>query len=319
MIIQILILISGLLLILFGANFLVDGSSNIARKSGLSEFIIGLTIVGIGTSAPEMVVSFISAINGNSDMAIGNVVGSNIFNTMFILGITSIISPLFITSTNMKRDIPMNIFATILLIITGLNRTILGVGENILTKIDGILFLLIFAGYLYISFKKDNKEEEENECPEKPKKVFVSIILLILGFAGLIFGGKLFISSATNISKALGVSDAFIAITIMAVGTSLPELATCVVAALKGKGQLALGNVLGSNISNILLILGGASLIHPLGIKSITSVDLGMILLCSIFILASAFLFKKKHIDKVEGIALIIMHLLYTFWLIYNI
>ena len=318
MTIQILILIIGLILILLGANFLIDGASSIARRSGLSEFVIGLTIVGIGTSAPEMVVSFISAINGNSDMAIGNVVGSNIFNTMFILGITSIISPLFITSTNMKRDIPMNIFVTMLLIITGLNRTILGVGENILTKIDGILFLLIFAGYLYISFKKDNKEEE-NESPEKSKKVFVSIILLILGFAGLIFGGKLFISSATNISKALGVSDAFIAITVMAVGTSLPELATCVVAALKGKGQLALGNVLGSNISNILLILGGASLIHPLGIESITSVDLGMILLCSIFILASAFLFKKKHIDKVEGIALIIMHLLYTFWLIYNI
>ena len=163
MTIQILLLIAGLLLILLGANYLVEGSSSIAKKSGISEFVIGLTIVGIGTSTPEMVVSFMSAIKGNADISIGNIVGSNIFNTMLILGVTALISPLVITKTNLRRDIPMNIIATMLLILLGLNQTIFGIGSNTLSRIDGLILLSLFAYYLYTSFKNDCSEEEVKE------------------------------------------------------------------------------------------------------------------------------------------------------------
>ncbi|MGM9747572.1 MAG: calcium/sodium antiporter [Candidatus Cryptobacteroides sp.] len=321
MTIQILLLIAGLLLILFGANYLVEGSSSVAKKSGISEFVIGLTIVGIGTSTPEMVVSFMSAIKGNADISIGNIVGSNIFNTMLILGVTALISPLVITKTNLRRDIPMNIIATMLLILLGLNQTIFGIGSNTLSRIDGLILLSLFAYYLYTSFKNDSSEDEvEEEGGEiKLYSGLVSTIMIIGGLAGLIFGGRLFVNSATEIATILGVSDAFIAITVMAGGTSLPELATCIVAAAKKRGQLALGNILGSNISNILLILGGSSLINPLTLKGITPVDFGTMLIGSIFILASAYLFQKKKLDRIEGAILLLMEAGYMTWLIASI
>lgn len=321
MTIQILLLIAGLLLILLGANYLVEGSSSIAKKSGISEFVIGLTIVGIGTSTPEMVVSFMSAIKGNADISIGNIVGSNIFNTMLILGVTALISPLVITKTNLMRDIPMNIIATMLLILLGLNQTIFGIGSNTLSRIDGLILLSLFAYYLYTSFKNDSSEEEvEEEGGEiKLYSGLISAIMIVGGLAGLIFGGRLFVDSATEIAKILGVSDAFIAITVMAGGTSLPELATCVVAAAKKRGQLALGNILGSNVSNILLILGGSSLINPLTLKGITPVDFGTMLIGSIFILASAYLFQKKKLDRIEGAILLLMEAGYMTWLIASI
>ena len=257
MTIQILILAAGLLLILFGANYLVDGASSIAKRFGLSEFIIGVTIVGIGTSAPEMVVSFLSAIQGKADMAIGNIVGSNIFNTAMILGVTALISPLVITRSNIRKDIPLNIGVTVLLIILGLNHTIFGLGSDQLSRIDGLILLGIFVWYLWSSFRSDSQEADE-ESPIRQYSIAVSVLMIAGGLAGLVFGGRLFVNSATEIARLFGVSDKFIAITVMAAGTSMPELATCVVAAFKGRGQLALGNVLGSNISNILLILGGS-------------------------------------------------------------
>ena len=318
MILQILILIAGLLLILFGANYLVDGSSSIAKKFGLSEFIIGLTIVGIGTSTPEMVVSFMSSFQGKADMAIGNIVGSNIFNTMMILGITALITPLVITKSNLRKDIPLNIIVTALLIILGMNQTLFGLGENKLCRIDGALLLCVFAWYLWSSFKSDSADDDE-DSQIKEYSGLMSVILILGGLAGLVIGGKLFVNSATELAKMFGVSDKFIAITVMAAGTSMPELATCVVAALKGRGQLALGNVLGSNISNILLILGGASLINPLSFSGMTTVDLGAVLACAIFILASAYMFKKKQLDRFEGIILLLMEAGYMWYLIANL
>ena len=239
MALQILILIAGLLLILFGANWLVDGSSSIAKRFGISEFVIGLTIVGIGTSTPEMVVSFMSSFQGKADMAIGNIVGSNIFNTLMILGVTAIISPLAITESNLKRDIPLNIGVTVLLILLGMNLTLFGVGQNQLCRLDGVILLLIFAWYLWKSFKSDNADEEDGDGI-KEYKTIVSVLLIAAGLGGLVLGGRLFVNSATELAKMFGVSDKFIAITVMAAGTSMPELATCVVAALKGRGQLAL-------------------------------------------------------------------------------
>lgn len=319
MVLQIFILLAGLLLILFGANWLVDGSSSIAKRFGISEFVIGLTIVGIGTSTPEMVVSFLSSFQGKADMAIGNIVGSNIFNTMMILGVTALIAPLTITKSNLKKDIPLNIIVTILLIILGMNFTLFGKGEDQLSRLDGVILLTVFAWYIWSSFRSDNADPEEDGDGIKEYKTGMSVLLIVAGLAGLIIGGRLFVNSATELAKMFGVSDKFIAITVMAAGTSMPELATCVVAALKGRGQLALGNVLGSNISNILLILGGAALINPLSFSGMTYVDLGAVLLCTIFILGSAYLFKKKQLDRFEGVILLLMEAGYMWYLIANL
>ena len=317
MTIQILILAAGLLLILFGANYLVDGASSIAKRFGLSEFIIGVTIVGIGTSTPEMVVSFLSSIQGKADMAIGNIVGSNIFNTAMILGVTAVISPLVITRSNLKKDIPLNIGVTVLLILLGLNFTIFGKGADQLSRLDGIILLGIFVWYLWSSFRSDSASDEES--PIRQYSIVASVLMIAGGLGALIFGGRLFVNSATEIARLFGVSDKFIAITVMAAGTSMPELATCVVAALKGRGQLALGNVLGSNISNILLILGGSALIAPLSFTGMTNIDLGMVLACSLFIMLSAWCFRKKSLDRLEGLILILMEIGYMYYLISNI
>ena len=318
--IQSLILAGGLVMILFGANYLVDGASSIAKKFGISEFIIGLTIVGIGTSTPEMVVSYMSAFNGSTDLAIGNVVGSNILNTLLILGITALISPLAITRDNLRKDIPLNIAVTILLILLGLNKTFFGVGENTLSRLDGMVLLAIFVWYFISSFKSGKGSDGQNdEEGIVERKIWVSALMIAGGLAGLVIGGRLFVDSATSLAKILGISEKFIAITIVAAGTSMPELATSIVAAVKGKGQLALGNVLGSNIFNILLILGGSALIQPLSFASMTAVDLGIVLLCTVFILLSAFLFKKKELDRVEGALFILMEAGYMWFLIANL
>ncbi len=318
--IQSLLLIVGLLMILFGANYLVDGSSSVAKKFGISEFVIGLTIVGIGTSTPEMVVSFFSAIKGNADLAIGNVVGSNIFNTMLILGVTALISPLAITRDNLRKDIPINIGVTLLLILLGMNFTIFGIGQDGLSRLDGLVLLAIFVWYFLSSFKSDKRATDEDTSDDViERKMWVSALMIVGGLAGLIIGGRIFVDSATLLAKLMGISDKFIAITIVAAGTSMPELATSVVAALKGKGQLALGNVLGSNIFNILLILGGSAVIQPLSFASMTGVDLGVVQLCTLLILMSAFLFKKKEIDRVEGGIFILLLAGYMWYLIANL
>ena len=317
MLLQFLILVTGLVLILLGANYLVDGASSVAKKFGLSEFIIGVTIVGIGTSAPEMVVSILSAIQGKADMAIGNVVGSNIFNTFMILGVTALIAPLTITKDNLKKDIPLNIVVTALLILLGMNLTIFGVGEDKICRLDGAIMLGIFVWYLWSSFRNGKTDDEDSDVKIYP--MWLAAVMIIGGLAGLVFGGRLFVNSATEIAKAMGVSDKFIAITIMAAGTSMPELATCVVAALKGRGQLALGNILGSNISNILLILGVSSIITPLSMKGITVVDMGALLIASIFIFLSVYLFKKKQLDRIEAVLLLLMEAGYMWYLIANL
>lgn len=318
MTLQILMLVAGLLLILAGANYLVDGSSSIAKRFGLSEFVIGLTIVGIGTSSPEMVVSFMSAFQGKADMAIGNVVGSNIFNTLLILGSTALIAPLMITKENLRRDIPLNIGVTVLLILLGLKHTIFGIGSDEISRWDGGLFLLLFVWYMWKSFSK-GKVSEDDEGNIKLYSMPISLLMVAGGLAALVFGGRLFVNSAVEIAKIFNISEKFIAITVMAVGTSLPELATCIVAAFKGRGQLALGNILGSNISNIILILGGAALIHPLSFAGITTADISVLLVSAIMVFISFFTFVKKKLDRVEGAIFIILGIAYMAFLIYSL
>jgi cation:H+ antiporter len=315
---QVLLLLAGLTLIVLGADWLVDGASGIARRFGLSEFVIGLTIVGMGTSAPEMVVSFIGALQGNADIAIGNVVGSNIMNTLLILGVTALILPMAITPSNWKRDIPMNILITVLLIVLGLEYTLFHIGTaDGLTRWDGGILIALFIGYMVLSFKGNKPEEEDS--PTKQRSIWICLLLVAAGIAGLALGGDLFVNHATELARALGVSDKFIAITILAGGTSMPELATCVVAAAKKKGQLALGNIIGSNVFNILLILGGSALIHPLSFDHITYVDLGVLLVSALSLLTAGLVGRRKVIDRLDGSLFLLIWAGYMAWLIYNL
>lgn len=322
MTIQFFILVAGLALILMGANWLVDGSSSIAKKTGMSEFIIGLTIVGIGTSTPEMVVSFISSIKGQTDMAIGNIVGSNIFNTLVILGITALICPLDITKESLKRDLPLNIGVTGLLIILGMKGSLFGLGDDSLTRIDGLIMLLILVLYFRLLLRKPkNSIEIQEQESDESIKVFStgkSVLFIIAGLAGLVIGGRLFVNAATEIALYYNMSQKFIALTIMAAGTSLPELATSVVAAIKGRGQLAMGNILGSNISNILLILGGSAVICPLSFGSMTAIDLGVVMIGAIFMFTSAYTFKSFKLDRFEAVILLLLEAGYMTWLFMN-
>ena len=317
MILTVVLLLAGLALIVFGADALVDGASSVARRFGLSEFVIGLTIVGMGTSAPEMVVSFIGAFHGNADIAIGNVVGSNIFNTLLILGLTALILPMTVTPSNKKRDIPVNIFVTALLVVLGLEKTFFGIGNDGLSRIDGAILMTVFILYMVMSFKGNHPDEEENPAPMK--SIWLSLLMIAGGLAGLIFGGNLFVDKATAIAKALGISDKFIAITILAGGTSMPELATCVVAAAKKKGQLALGNIIGSNVFNILLILGGSALIHPLSFVGMNYVDLGVLMLSAIVLYTATFVGRKDKIDRLDGSLFLVIFAAYMAYLIYNL
>ena len=315
--IQVLLLLAGLFLIVKGADWLVDGASGVARRFGLSEFVIGLTIVGMGTSAPEMVVSFIGAFHGNADIAIGNVVGSNIMNTLLILGVTALILPMTVTPSNKKRDIPINIFITGLLIVLGLEFTLFKFGTDGLGRWDGGILIAIFLLYMWMSFKGNKPEKEES--PAKQRSIWLCLLMIIAGLAGLVVGGNLFVDNATEIAQALGVSDKFIAITILAGGTSMPELATCVVAAAKKKGQLALGNIIGSNVFNILLILGGSAIITPLSFDGMNYVDLGILLLSALALAAALVIGKKDQIDRLDGGLFVAIWASYMAYLMINL
>lgn len=316
MLIECLLLIVGLALVVLGADFLVDGASSIAKRFGVSDFVIGLTIVGMGTSAPELVVSFIGALQGNGDIAIGNVVGSNIFNVFMILGATALILPMNITPMNRKKDIPLNIAITLIFIALGMSRTLFGIGDDVLGRLDGAILLVLFAAYIYMCFRFDTANQSENNENEKVIKPALAAVLIVAGLAGLVFGGRMFVNSATSIAKMLNVSDKLIAITILAGGTSMPELVTCIVAAFKKKGQLALGNILGSNVFNILLILGGSALIHPLSMAGMSYVDLGALLLSALVIWASIHTNKKNQLDRADGLLLLILEAAYMTFLI---
>lgn len=316
MLIECLLLIVGLALVVLGADFLVDGASSIAKKFGVSDFVIGLTIVGMGTSAPEMVVSFIGALQGNGNIAIGNVVGSNIFNVFMILGATALILPMDITPMNRKKDIPLNIVITLIFIALGMSRTLFGIGDDVLGRLDGAILLVLFAAYIYMCFRFDTANQTETNENEKVIKPTLAAVLIVAGLAGLVFGGRMFVNSATSIAKMLNVSDKLIAITILAGGTSMPELVTCIVAAFKKKGQLALGNILGSNVFNILLILGGSALLHPLSMAGMSYVDLGALLLSSLVIWASIHTNKKNQLDRADGLLLLLLEAAYMTFLI---
>ena len=320
--IDILLLIAGLALILVGANYLVDGASAIAKKAGLSDFIIGMTIVGIGTSTPEMVVSFASAIKGNADIAVGNVLGSNIFNTLMILGCTALFSPIALTSNNIKKDIPFALLASFVLCTIGSSIWLDGTTVNTISRVNGIMLLCLFGVFMaYTIYSSTSAATETNmdsvdgnssSGSKKATPVWLAAVMVLGGLCGLVFGGDMFVNSASAIARRLGVSDAVIAVTIMAGGTSLPELASCLVAAFKKKTDQALGNVIGSNVSNIFLILGGSATIHPLVMNGTKPLDLITLMLSSVLMFLFAFTFKKKQIDRIEGALLICIYVAFV-------
>ena len=309
--VNILLLLVGLGLVVLGADWLVNGASSIARRAGISEFVIGLTIVGFGTSCPELVVSLSGAIEGNSDISVGNVVGSNIFNVLFILGLTAMVLPVGMTDKNRRIDIPITLGVTILLVILGITGSMSGPG---ISRWEGVLMLLVFSAYLFYCFKSDSKDEF-SETQQATLSITKSIALTLTGLAGLIFGGDLFVDSATALARQIGVSDKFIAVTILAGGTSLPELATSLVAAIKGKEQLALGNILGSNVFNAMMILGLSSVITPLSFASMTIVDIITLVLSAILLLIWAYTGRKNRIDRREGAAMLLCYVAYNVFL----
>ena len=303
MLMQVLILLAGLAMVVIGADALVSGSSSLARRSGISEFVIGLTIVGFGTSLPELVVSLNGAIAGSSDISIGNVLGSNIFNTLLILGITAVIAPIAITRGNLRRDIPVCFAVTALFIGLGLLGGRIG-------RIDSALMLLVFAAYMFFCFRINTPDKEET-LSEKPLSVALSVVFIVAGLAALVVGGRLFVRSAVEIAKAIGVSQKFIAVTVLAGGTSLPELATCIVAAIRKKGGLALGNILGSNIFNLLLIIGAAGLIRPLSFDGMGVIDITALLLSLVIVWAGALCTRGEKIGRGTGAALLTAYAAY--------
>ena len=310
-----ILLIAGLGLLLLGASVLVDSSVAIAKKVHLSNFIIGFTIIGMGTSSPELFISISSALNGSGDMALGNVIGSNICNTLLILGITAAILPFAIERQQTRRDIPFTILVSLLLAIMASDRLIFG-SENCISRLDGIILLAIFVGYTaYVLYKSRGSNEETGaEDPTKYDKLHAALLIVIaLGALGaLLFGGNLFLDSAKSLARTWGMSESVISITIVAVGTSLPELITCVVAATRGNTQLALGNVLGSNIFNILMILGIAASISPLHIESIMPADLVVMLASAIMCYIVVFTFGKHRFDRIEGIIFLMLFATYN-------
>lgn len=310
---DIVFIVLGVVLVLRGADRLTEGASALARRMNIPEIIIGLTIVAAGTSAPELFVSLVSALKGTPDMAVGNVVGSNTMNCMLIVGCAAMVAPMTISRSTVRKDIPFAVGAAALLILLAF--------DNFLGRLDGIVLLAGFTAFMAYSFlevrgeKKEVRGEQEEVRGEKSP--LLSGFYVLLGLALLVFGSNIFVDHASNLALALGVSEGVVGLTVVAGGTSLPELATSVVAARKGQSAIAIGNVIGSNVFNILLILGLTATISPLAIEGITTVDMAVMLIS--VSLVWLFSFTKFTVERWEGAMLVGGYLVYLYWLISNL
>lgn len=311
-----IILIVSLVGIVFGADYLVAGAVSIARKFKVSDFVIGAAIVGVGTSMPELVVSFIGAIQGNADVAIGNVVGSNIFNVLGILGLTAMFFPVAVDKANMKFEIPLCIIVSVLLTVLALN--FFDGTSACIGRIDGIVLLCVFAFFMWYSFYRDRKNPsaaQEETVQDDRTPLWLAIVKVVGGLALLITSCDFFVDNAVLIAKSFGVNDAFISLTLIACGTSLPELAASIAAAVKKNTQMALGNIIGSNIFNISLILGISSQVMPLTSAGITAVDYAVMIFAAVVPLLFGL---RGRIGRAGGVAMFLCFVLYTWYLISN-
>lgn len=307
-----ILLAAGLVMVIKGADWLVDGASSLARRLGVSNLSIGLTVVAFGTSLPEMTVNVFSAVQNQPEVAIGNITGSNICNILLILGISSLLYPLRVQKSTVWKEIPFCLLAQILLLIMFLDKFLDGTGDNVLSRTDGFGFLamfIIFMAYIIGMAKNLLSSDQESEC-----KVFtlgISVVFVLLGLGFLIIGGKCVVEGAIQIAEWLGVSKSFIAVTIVAVGTSIPELATSAVAAYKKNSDIAVGNVVGSNIFNILLILGVTSLIRPIPLPADLTLSVNVGIFATVILFVTLFIGKRHTIERWQGATMLGLYVLY--------
>lgn len=309
-----LFLIIGIALLIKGADWFVDGSSKVAKALKIPSLIIGLTLVSIGTSLPELSVSVNAALAGNADISYGNVIGSNIFNVFVVIGASALFTPMIVAKDVKKYDIPILIGIYLLFALFSFVTTPLK-----LSRLESIILAILFVGYivfLVLRTKKSGEvvEEEKEEQTEKPRKMWVNLVLIVLGCAGIIAGGEFVVTTASNLATMAGMSELLVGLTIVAVGTSLPELVTSMVAAKKGENDIAVGNAIGSSIFNILLILGVASSIRPIGFEFNTIVDASVMLLSVLMVFI--FAFKSSKITKVQGGILVAIYVIYLVFIV---
>ena len=309
MIVNILMIIAGVVLVLWGADRLTDGAVALAERMQIPQIVIGLTIVALGTSAPEFCVSLVSALKGTADLAVGNVVGSNIFNTMLIVGVAAMVAPMTILPSTVRKDVPVALLASVAL-------TVMVLMDGDLSRVDAALLFVGFLAFMWVTLRgaKGSHAIEQEQAAPRGYSVLKSVGLLVLGLACLVVGSNIFVDGATSVAQTLGVSEAVIGLTIVAGGTSLPELATSVVAARKGNSGIAIGNVLGSNVLNILLILGAAGLICPMQVQGITIVDFTV--MTGSMLLLWLFSYTKLTVARWEGAVLTAIFLGYMGWLV---
>lgn len=313
-----LMVVAGLVLLVLAGNAIVDGGSNIARYMKVSDMLVGLTIVALGTSAPELVVNIVSSVDGHSELAMGNVLGSNNFNLFVVLGVSGIVAPLIVVRKMVLRDIPMSLLFTILLLLSGNDYFMNGGSETFIGRIDAVIFLCCLGFYMFILFGDAKKEQNGGEVSAPEMSMAKAIISLIGGLVGLVVGGKLVEQGSVDIATALGVSEKVIGLTVVAAGTSLPELVTSIVACHKGNVGMAVGNIIGSNIMNILLILGVGCLISPMPFDAGFNTEIYVLLAgtVALFIFVSPRFFSPYKLDRVEASILLASFIGYTVWLI---
>ena len=311
-----LLLIAGLLLILWGANALTDGAASVAKRFNISNLVIGLTIVALGTSAPEFVISLLSSLSGSAGLAIGNVVGSNIFNTLMIVGCTAIVAPIPIGKGTLAKEIPLCVLSALMLLVCANDMLLDGGAANVISRTDGLMllgFFAIFMGYTF-AIAKNGDGEEGGEIRSLP--MWKSVLFILLGLGALIGGGQLFVNGASGIARSLGVSESVIGLTLVAGGTSLPELATSVSAALKKNPGIAIGNVIGSNLFNAFAVLGASATINDLPLGGITNFDFTTLVVASLLLWVVGFFMGRRIITRPEGILLVACYVAYTTYLI---
>lgn len=314
MYLEILLLIVGFAFLIKGADWLVDGASALAKKNKISDLAIGLTIVAFGTSAPELVVNVFANLEGHQGIIFGNIIGSNNFNLFAILGIAGLISPLIVQSSTVWKEIPLSLFAVVVLFF--LTNEILSDGPEVLSRMDGVILLILFLSFLYYVYRQFKNDPTEHKIETKPFTTGKIWLFIILGLTGLIVGGNLVVTNAVSMAKAMGVSETVIGLTIVAAGTSLPELATSVVAAVKKNNDIAVGNVIGSNIFNIFFILGVTSLIRPVSYELVFNDDLFFLSIGTIFLFLCMFVGKRQVLQRWQAAVLLITFVGYTIYLI---
>lgn len=315
MLLTIILFVLGLLLLVKGANYLVDGASSAAKKMGISAIVIGLTIVAFGTSAPELIVNLFASYKGNTDIAIGNVLGSNIANILLILGISAAIFPLAVKKGTVWKEIPFALLAVVLMFLMANDTIIEGRSFSALTRIDGLILLSFFIIFLYYTFGI-SKLEANHGADVKIHSGFISSLMIVGGLLGLAIGGKFVVDSAMAITRALGVSEALIGLTVVAIGTSLPELATSAVAAYKKNADIAIGNVVGSNIFNIFWILGISAAIRPLPFSSALNLDAVVTVLTTLLLFVFIFIGRRHIVERWQGAMFIALYVFYVVYLV---